>query len=314
MQNTKIVFEAERLSQDFKIATNDRPLAHFNLKAIGTLLDGVKPRFHIIAGEPAAGKSTLLLQMADDLASQGQLVLFFTLEMHPSQLLKKSLSRMSAERAHDDAAARPLDLASISDALRLAQNEQDALSELCIEYGHAIAPRIAFIDKGVTPMDIGILVSRCRQELGVCPVVFIDYLQILQPNVDDTIPSYLTQLDETQAVRNVTKNLRYVIDKHHIPAYVASSINRVSYGKEASSLGALASSSALEYEADSVVFMTVEGQTPKERIENMTRSIRPIKLSVLKHRYAPPSSASVFFDAKHARFVSEDCSEALGQP
>ncbi len=131
MQNTKIVFEAERLSQDFKIATNDRPLAHFNLKTIDTLLDGVKPRFHIIAGEPAAGKSTLLLQMADDLAS-------------------------------------------ISDARRLAQNEQDALSELCIEYGHAIAPRIAFIDKGVTPMDIGILVSRCRQELGVCPVVFID--------------------------------------------------------------------------------------------------------------------------------------------
>ena len=88
----------------------------------------------------------------------------------------------------------------------------------------------------------------------------------------------------------------------------------MSYGKEASSLGALASSSALEYEADSVVFMTVDGQTPKERIENMARSIRSIKLSVLKHRYAPPSSASVFFDAKHARFVSENCAEALGQP
>lgn len=113
MQNTKIVFEAERLSQDFKIATNDRTLAHFNLKTIDMLLDGAKPRFHIIAGEPAAGKSTLLLQMADDLASQGQLVLFFALEMHPSRLLKKSLSRISAERAHDAATARPLDLASI---------------------------------------------------------------------------------------------------------------------------------------------------------------------------------------------------------
>ena len=79
----KLEFESVHFSTHLEKAMNDAPLAHFSLSDFDKLLDGVRPRLTIISGEPGTGKTSLLLQMADDLARQGIPVLFVSLEIPP---------------------------------------------------------------------------------------------------------------------------------------------------------------------------------------------------------------------------------------
>ena len=91
----KVEFEDALFGRHLEKALDDEPIAHFSLKAFDELVGGVRPRMTIIAGEPGTGKTSLLLQLAGDIARQGMPALFVSLEIAPPQLIAKSLARMS---------------------------------------------------------------------------------------------------------------------------------------------------------------------------------------------------------------------------
>lgn len=282
----KIEFEDALFGKHLEKALDDKPIAHFSLNALDELVGGVRPRMTIIAGEPGTGKTTLLLQLADDIARQGMPVLFVSLEIAPPQLIAKSLARLSGGE---------LSVADISGTALQADGmdaRQESLSRAIRRYQQSIAPHVAFAT-ATDAVEIGAMVSECEQMRKAKPVVFLDYVQALTDNTADA--------DERLAIKGIVGALRHTVNSFEVPLFAISSVNRSSYDKPATGLSCLGGSSAVEYCSDSVAFLGIDGKGA-ERRSNMSRSIRPLKLTMLKNRYGTCGEATLMYDAEHATF------------
>ena len=279
--DTAIYPENHVLDADVDALVHDQPLAHFSLTGLDKLVGGVRNRLIILSGEPSAGKTSLALQLADDLASNGFGVLYLSLEMARSQLIGKSLSRIAAGK---------LPLADIGNPLK-----QDCLQAAVDQYRTTIAPRIYIIERALTPVELSICASQAVSMHGPRVAVIVDYLQIMPVAPD-------RQLDERSAVKHVVSGLRSIVNGCHVPLIAISSINRTSYAKPNAGLDALAESSAIEYGADCVLHLSVAGQG-EERKLNMRKPMRPIVLTAIKNRYGAPGEVKLIYDACSARFL-----------
>lgn len=253
----KVEFEDALFGRHLEKALDDEPIAHFSLKAFDELVGGVRPRMTIIAGEPGTGKTSLLLQLADDIARQGMPALFVSLEIAPPQLIAKSLARMSGGELSVADISRATQQAGEADARR------ESLSRAIRHYQQLIAPHIAFA------------------------------------TATDAVDA-----DERLAIKGIVGSLRHAANSHEVPLFAISSVNRTSYDKPATGLSCLGGSSAVEYCSDSVAFLGIDGKGV-ERRTNMSRPIRPLKLTMLKNRYGTCDETTLLYDAEHATFAEE---------
>ena len=88
------------------------------------------------------------------------------------------------------------------------------------------------------------------------------------------------------------------------PTNVRARWTDTSYDKPATGLSCLGGSSAVEYCSDSVAFLGIDGKGV-ERRTNMSRPIRPLKLTMLKNRYGTCDETTLLYDAEHATFAEE---------
>ena len=66
------------------------------LSDLDKMLDGLKPKkFYILAGQPGTGKSSLVLQIAKNVAESGKSVLIFSLEMDNDEITERLFCQMS---------------------------------------------------------------------------------------------------------------------------------------------------------------------------------------------------------------------------
>ena len=63
------------------------------LKPVDAMLGGLRPRLYILAVRPGVGKSSLALNVADNVADRGEPALFISLEMDESELTQRFLAR-----------------------------------------------------------------------------------------------------------------------------------------------------------------------------------------------------------------------------
>ena len=228
----KIEFEDALFGKHLEKALDDKPIAHFSLKAFDELVGGVRPRMTIIAGEPGTGKTSLLLQLADDIAKQGMPALFISLEIAPPQLIAKSLARMSGGELSVADVNRAMMQADMTDAHR------ESLSRAIRRYQQLIASHIAFAT-AADAVQIGAMVAERERVCKTKPVVFLDYVQALTSDATDA--------DERLAIKGIVGSLRHAVNSHEVPLFAVSSVNRTSYDKPATGLGCLGGSSAVEY-------------------------------------------------------------------
>ena len=199
----KVEFEDALFGRHLEKALNDEPIAHFSLKAFDELVGGVRPRMTIIAGEPGTGKTSLLLQLADDIARQGMPALFVSLEIAPPQLIAKSLARMSGGELSVADISRATQQAGEADARR------ESLSRAIRHYQQLIAPHIAFAT-ATDAVEIGAMVAECERVREAKPVVFLDYVQALTSDAADA--------DERLAIKGIVGSLRHAANSHEVPA------------------------------------------------------------------------------------------------
>lgn len=272
----EIKFEDELLDAHLARAEADVPAGHFSLPQIDQLIGGIRPgRFTILSGEPGVAKTTLVGQLADDAASSGFAVIVNTQEIAPHQLVAKSLTRLGY-KPH-------------------AANEAQSLRAVEL-YRNNIAPNICFIDEALTAVELGAVVGRVERERNASVILFQDYIQIMPTATEQRSP------DERQAIKEAVSGLRRIANSHNIPVFAVSSVNRTTYGKASADLSALGGCNALEYAADTVLYLHVEGKGAV-RAENMAQQIRPLVLAALKNRYAPTGSVKLSFDTGRALFT-----------
>ena len=76
--------------------SKDTPVISTGFEILDDKLDGgLYPGLYVIGAISSLGKTTLVLQIADQIAKAGQDVLFFSLEMARNELMAKSISRQT---------------------------------------------------------------------------------------------------------------------------------------------------------------------------------------------------------------------------
>ena len=220
-------------------------------KNLDKALDGgLYPGLHIIGAISSLGKTTLCLQIADQIAESGNEVIIFSLEMSGEELVAKSLSRLTA--TIDIEESRSVTKAMTTrDILRGKQSE--ILQKACERY-EGFSERI-FIYEGGECMTTSDIRKTCEKHMrrGVRkPVVIIDYLQIIDPPEDGKWTT------DKQACDKNIKSLKILSRDLNCPVIAISSFNRDNYTSPVN-MGSFKESGAIEYSSDVLIGMQHKG-------------------------------------------------------
>ena len=268
--------------------------ASVNTPAISTGFDdldyildgGLYEGLYILGAISSLGKTTLALQLADNLAKDGRDVLIFSLEMSRRELIAKSISRLTYLLAENKANAKTV--RGITTGARYAnysQQEKGLINQAIARYKE-YAQHI-FIHEGIG--DIGVtkvreIVDQHIEITGNKPIVIIDYVQILAP--------YDMRSTDKQNTDKAVLELKRLSRDCKITVLGISSFNRDSYkagggiNQGQVSMTDYKESGALEYSADVLMGLEFTSAGTKEYDEKAEKKKNPrqIRLVILKNR------------------------------
>lgn len=266
--------------QDIKNSIN-RTATPTGFKRLDEVLDGgLYDGLYILGAISSLGKTTILLQVADQIAQQGEDVIIFSLEMSRSEIIAKSVSRETYLLAKDKGQAKTA--RGILDGRRYekyySETEIDLIAAALDRY--TTYGKHVYIHEGSG--DIGAFQVRdiVQQHIAITgkkPTVIVDYLQILAPYD----PRYSDKQNTDKAVlelKRISRDLR-------VPVIAVSSFNRMNYNTPVS-MEAFKESGAIEYSADVLIGLQLEN-VGKERFDvNQAKNKDPreIELVILKNR------------------------------
>lgn len=248
-----------------------------------TLDGGLYEGLYILGAITSLGKTTLALQIADQIAQSGRDVLIFSLEMARAELMSKSISRHTL-----------LDVLSNGGEIRNAKTnrgitagaryehysktERELIQRAIVSYG-GYAQHI-FIHEGIGDIGTDYIRETVRKHqlfTGQAPVVLIDYIQILAP--------YDVRATDKQNTDKAVLELKRISRDYKIPVIGISSFNRASYREEVT-LEAFKESGSLEYGSDVLIGLQLKGAGGKDfnSTEAKKKDPREVELVILKNR------------------------------
>lgn len=234
----------------------------------------------ILAARPGLGKTSLVLNIAQNLAVEKKLpVGIFSLEMSKEELVDRLLVaqgeidswRLKTGRLKDE------------DWTRV----QEAMGEL------ADAPLFIDDTPGINILEIRTKARKLQVEHNL-KLLVVDYLQLIDPG-----RRFDSRVQEVSLVSQSLKNLAREL---RIPVLAVSQLSRAveSRGTKVPQLADLRESGAIEQDADVVMFLyRAEGET--ERPEQYI-----IKLLIAKHRNGPTGEIDLLFRGDRIKFYGVD--------
>ena len=261
---------------------------------------GLHPGLVVLGAISSLGKTTFVLNMAENIAAAGKDVLFISLEMSRYELIAKLISRKTALKCFKDSipltmAKTNLGISDFSRYSRYCPEEMEIIKECFADFQDGAAQRL-FIQEGIGNIgtaDIRRYVNAHRKATGNTPVIMIDYAQIMAPAEP--------RLTDKQATDRNIVELKRISRDYNTPVVAISSFNRDNYTAPVN-MAAFKESGSLEYSSDILIGLQyfgmdyMEGETEKQRAirisaikkENRAAAAegRPVKiqLKVLKNR------------------------------
>ena len=260
------------------------PCIPTGFKGIDKALDGgLYEGLYIVGAISSLGKTTLVTQIADQVAKQGHDVLIFSLEMARSELMAKSISRHTImevlQTGGDTKNAKTV--RGITAGVRYA-NYNDTEKELIKNAVTAYSDyaKHIYITEGVG--DLGVqqireTVEKHTRFTGNTPLVIVDYLQILAPANE--------RATDKQNTDKAVMELKRISRDFKTPVIGISSFNRDNYNN-AVSMQAFKESGAIEYSSDVLIGLQLKGAGDKDfdPTEAKKKNPREIELVILKNR------------------------------
>lgn len=247
------------------------------------LQGGLHEGLYIIGAISSLGKTTFTLQLADQIASTGQDVLFFSLEMSKTELMAKSISRYSfvyAGLTKENARFVARDTAQIMNNRRYrhySETERRAISEAIKSY--SLPAENMYIYEGrykgqrLTVQHIKEIAQKHRETTGKTPIVFVDYLQIIAPA--DARASDKQNTDTAVfELKELSRDLKTAV-------FAISSFNRDNY-TEPVNMTSFKESGAVEYSSDVLFGLQYAGmdyqpgETEKSRAERLRNLMKDV--------------------------------------
>ena len=236
----------------------------------------------ILAARPAMGKTTLVTNLAYNVATKAKKsVLFFSLEMSKEQLVDRMLADASGVDAWN---------------IRTGNLSDDDFEKLSHAMGE-MAEAPIFIDDtpGVTVLEMR---TKARREAHNNPLglIIIDYLQLMQG-------SGRSDGNRVQEVSEISRGLKLIARELNVPVIALSQLSRSveTRSPQIPQLSDLRESGSIEQDADIVAFIYREAYyNPDTDRTNIT------DLIIAKHRNGPVGKVELYFHPERLRFMSLD--------
>jgi len=217
---------------------------------LDNILDGgLYEGLYVLGAVSSLGKTTFLLQMADQIAADGQDVLLFSLEMGRFELMAKSISRLTFKQCKKASHAKTTRevLTGQHHSPEQAQTFNDSVAEYYAYSDHI------YIHEGMGNIGTKEVKEAVQQHIdftGNAPVVIIDYLQILEP--------YNIYASDKQNTDKAVLELKRLSRDKSIPIIAISSFNRDNYTSPVN-LASFKESGAIEYSSDVLLGLQLAG-------------------------------------------------------
>lgn len=189
--------------------------------------EGLYPGIYVLGAISSLGKTTFCLQLADQVAAGGHDVLFFTMEQSRLEIVSKSLARYTAKTGDS--------MRDYATSLEIRKSRGGELAKQAAElYKRDVADRMNVIPGGfgsdkkkpiLSADNITEYIENYMTANKVKPVVFVDYLQILQPIDPYSHMEYTTK----GIVDTAITTFKRFSAEHGITIVVVSSLNRTNY-------------------------------------------------------------------------------------
>ena len=229
------------------------PAIPTGFEELDRVLDGgLYAGLYCVGAISSLGKTTFVMQIADQVAQQGQDVIFFSLEMSRYELMAKSISRTTFLIADEKREAKTVRGISVGARYKTyTQKETELIKQSVFEYSE-YGKNIYIVegDAGITADKIRGLVKEYTEETGKTPIVIIDYLQLIAPHSE--------RATDKQAIDRSVSELKRISRDYKAPVIAISSLNRQSYKDEAN-MAAFKESGAIEYSSDVLIGMQLKG-------------------------------------------------------
>ena len=238
----------------------------------GILNGGLSSGLYIMGAISSLGKTSWMLNIADNMAAAGRDVLYFSLEMSKYELIAKSISRISfqivCERSlNTDYAMTTFDVMNSRGHKSLTAESIGILHEAFDRYKATVGKHF-WIFSGVSKYGVDDIVHTVEEHIritGRSPIVFIDYLQILAP--EDT------HLSDKQNTDRAVVKLKNMSSSLEIPVFCISSLNRSNYS-EPINMAAFKESGAIEYGSDVLIGIQLYGIDRRKGEKDNDRAAR----------------------------------------
>ena len=243
----------------------------FGLTAVDNLLGGLfRKELTVLAARPSCGKTSLAINLANNLINEGKKVLYIDLESGELSLLERFLSyrtRISGHRIHRG---------------EVAQSEIQKLTKAASEMNKL--PLVINDQSGMTVGEIN------NQALCIgAECVIVDYLNLVGGG-DPT--------NEVDRLGEITLGLHHMAKNLNIPVVLLAQLNRGVDHREdhRPRMSDLRGSGKIEEPADNILFLYWAYKYDSEKLENVN------ELIVGKQRNGPIGAEQLSWQASHFAF------------
>lgn len=257
----------------------------------------------LILAAPAAGKTTLCQQIAEEIAKRKKQVIYLNLEMSKEQMLAKAISARLA--AADKGQFSFMDI--LQGYRWTADQKQIILAEI-EKYRHEIFPYMRYNPAGITgDLDqLSEYLTQCgdasKAAGETAPAVVLDYLHLVSTSKG---------LDIQELIKQTMKTIKDYCIKYDTFAIIISAVNRDVNKTGTINMGSGRDSSNIEYGGDAEISLNyweldqgkIKPSDTKAIAEMQLKPHRHMILRVLKARaYQAGKSAECIYHPKTNRF------------
>ena len=246
-------------------------------KAVDGITQGLQDEdLIVIAGRPSMGKTSLAMNIAENIAkNEDGCVAVFSLEMSSQSLTARMMASM----------------AGISQSNVKSANLTDRQWEKIAQQSAKLKDLDIFIDDtpNISPVEIRAKSRRLKASKGL-DLIVVDYLQLMQGLSGD---------NRQQEIAEISRNLKNLARELKVPILALSQLNRAAEAREDKRprLGDLRESGAIEQDADIVMMLYRD-----DYYNPATEKPGVAEVNIVKHRSGSTGKVDLYFSKEYTQF------------
>lgn len=223
-----------------------------------------------LAAAPGAGKTAIAQYILENMAWHGHNVVYVNLEMDRSQLLSRSISRISHKYKLNGILSEDITALQVKRGYQWTDDQRKIVDWVSKTYSQYVLPNFRYVT--TNPENLGSIdntlsdilsklekiTAELKEQGKEAPIVCIDYLQFIEY---DLFEDGQRKPDNAEAIKQTLKMFKQFAMKHNTVVLMITANNRASNSEGKASMDSGRDTSNIEYSGDvmlSLVYTAVE--------------------------------------------------------